>query len=78
MRLLEAIALSNGNKAQGINDHGQTVVIQERYSSINDCWYHAWRLHGETVSTFDIPDGNLAALKQFEIDYAEDYWSPVQ
>ncbi len=75
MKLLEAIALSNGNKATGINDQGQTVIVQERYESHSIYWWHVWCLARSTVGT-DVTD--LEELKQFEVDPEEDYWCPVK
>ena len=75
MKLIEAIALSPGNKASGINDQGQTVIVQERYESHSICWYHVWHLTRATVEV-DITD--VEELKSFEVDPEEDYWIPVK
>jgi hypothetical protein len=77
MRLLQAIAYSPGNKAEGMNDQGHRVLVQERYASIADHWYHVWHLHQEQVTQTDINEDDLARLGSFEVDPEADYWFPV-
>jgi hypothetical protein len=77
VKLLQAIAKSSGNKAEGLNDKGKTVVVQERYTSLTDRWYHAWLLAKDELFESDIPPGQLEKLGIYDIDPNETYWFPV-
>jgi hypothetical protein len=78
MKLLEAIAYSGGNKAEGMNDQGHRVIVQERYTSTSQRWYHVWHLHNRQVVDSNIALDDLEALKNLEADPEADYWSPVK
>jgi hypothetical protein len=76
MKLLEAIAFSIGNKAQGLNDQAQEVIVQERYTSPEIRWFHVWHSYQRQIVEADIE--NLDELRHFEIDANGDYWRPVR
>jgi hypothetical protein len=78
LKLVPAIAYSNGNKAEGINDQGHRIVIQERYAYAQNTWYHVWHVYAGEATQDDIADVSQASLKQFEVDPDADYWSPVK
>jgi len=79
MKLLEAIAYSNGNKAEGINDQGHRVIVQERYAPVQEPWYHVWHLHGGEVTQFNLAINALSSLRNVcSVDADADCWDPVR
>lgn len=78
MRLLQAIAKSSGNKAEGINDTGKTLVVQERYAGINTRWYHIWLLAKDSTQEVECGVDELEEkLSDCAANPNENYWSPV-
>lgn len=76
MKLLEAIAYGAGNKAKALNDQGIEVIVQERYGSATNSWYHIWHLARPRTVEDDIT--NLKGLAKFAVDAEENYWQPVK
>lgn len=77
MNMLTAIALSPGNKARAISDHGATIVVQQRYDSANH-WYQLWAVYRDEVTevTFNEKDWRLLIVV-YHVDPDEGYWRPV-
>ena len=40
MNLLTATAYSPGNKARAVNDNGNVVIVQSRWSDVETSWFH--------------------------------------
>ncbi len=81
MKLMQAIAMSPGNKARTYSDTGHTIVVQQRYYGLahTSCWFHIWDIgKGGVVEESDI-SGDLQTneIQKFHVDPVEDYWGVI-
>jgi hypothetical protein len=54
MNIFEAIARSAANKAENVNDNGSTIIVEQRYGSIHQWWFHVW-CFGKLFTDIDLP-----------------------
>jgi len=79
MNLRVAMALSGNNKAEGLNDKGQKIIVQQRYSNADTAsWLHIWHIvYGKVEREIDIDEGDINWLAtEFKADPDDDCWLP--
>ena len=80
MNLRVAMALSGNNKAEGINDRGQKIIVQQRYNRRKQ-WLHTWHIVGGQVAIEENWEENDTYYKVmgdlYKVDTEADYWRPI-
>jgi hypothetical protein len=80
MNLRVAIALSGNNKAEGINDKGQKIIVQQRYQGRTQ-WLHSWHIaDGQVVieENWEEDDTYYKVMSDlYKVDVDADYWRPI-
>ena len=77
MNLRVALALSGNNKAEGMNDKGQKIIVQQRYATDTASWLHIWHIvYGKVEEEVDKDEKDIVMLKDwFRVD--PDDWLPI-
>ncbi len=77
MNLLTATAYSPGNKARAVNDNGNVVIVQSRWSDVETSWFHIWIVR-RGVADYEGDLDNCDDLQMlFSVNPNANYWHSI-